>query len=60
MFKSIEIFAEDYYELGALYYMIQGDLDQFDQAIKEVEAFYETQQDSTGARAFKSQQQYLM
>lgn len=51
---------KDYYELGALYYMIQGDLDQFDQAIKEVEAFYETQQDSTGARAFKSQQQYLM
>jgi hypothetical protein len=52
-------FEEDYYELNALYYVKEGDLEQFGQAIKECESFYETQQSATGG-ALKSEQQYLM
>lgn len=53
----IKKIIEDYFEINALYFVKESNLDRFGQAIQEVLSFYDVQQNSIGV---KSEQQYLM
>ena len=67
IFELFLNYSEDYYEINALYHVLAGKMDEFDQAVKEVLQFYPAKPFGAGAEGQaetngipESQQQFLM